>query len=216
MHSLRKFVPRLIALGIIAALLILAQFSMNILPHEPLYHFKLYDLGHRIVPDLELTFGLHAARWIWWVGSISIEVGFALAILAIALFGKGLRLGIALALIALLHSIFWHATILPVPPHIVWRFPYITGQIPKADDFWFSGHVAYATLFILFYSGKKWWIYFLGVLYIVLIAALVLSTRTHYSIDVIGSLFIAYAIYKMLTNGFLDSSLTKIEHLKIN
>lgn len=50
-----------------------------------------------------------------------------------------------------LHWLFLHATTLPPPDHIVWNFRKgaITFGKPNASDFWFSGHVANASVIAL-------------------------------------------------------------------
>ncbi len=185
-------------LMLIAIILIVAQEAMFIDRPIHLIHLNLEDLGHMLISPLDQIFSYTVASRIWWAGSILMESCFAVAILAILFWGKGMRLGIGLALIALLHGLLWHLTIMPIPSHILWKFPDPTGEIAMPEDFWFSGHVAYVTLIALVAGGCALWLRVLAWLLVVLIILLVLSTRTHYSIDVAGAIFVGYSIYKFL------------------
>ena len=189
---------RAVAIAMIAFFILLSKSFMHLSDHAPIYHLSLFDIGHKLIPPLDKVFSYETAEWIWWFGSMSMEAVFAVALLSIVFSGKGIHLGFALAIGVLLHSIFWHATILPLPNNILWQFPIPTGEIPKPDDFWFSGHVAYTVMLALAASGQKLWIRLLCWAYVLAIVLLVLSTRVHYTIDVIGSFFVAYTVYDML------------------
>jgi len=189
---------RLYSLILIAILLVVAQLAMNIDRPAHLLHLNLYDLGHQLVPPLTQLVGHKVAVWIWWLGSMLMEVCFATVILAILFSGKGMRLGVGLAVIALFHSLFWHLTVLPIPSNILWQFPVPTGEIAMPEDFWFSGHVCYVTLIALSAVNRPLWVRLLAWLFVILVIFLVLATRTHYSIDVAGAVFVAYSIYKFL------------------
>jgi membrane-associated phospholipid phosphatase len=68
-----------------------------------------------------------------------------------------------------------------------------------------SGHVGTIFLFFLFTlnnKSKKWSIYFI-VLVILEIASMILS-RGHYTIDLVGALFIAFVIWKVMDEHFKD------------
>jgi hypothetical protein len=113
--------------------------------------------------------------------------------------GRGARLALCLYFMYFLHWLFLHATTLPPPDHIVWNFRKgaITFGKPNASDFWFSGHVANASV-IAFATRESflvlrvlaWGLFVFEVL-------LVLSARTHYTIDVLGGIFVAYSIHRI-------------------
>jgi len=66
-----------------------------------------------------------------------------------------------------------------------------------------SGHIGTVFLFFLFAlkdKSKNWKIYFL-ILLIIEVASMILS-RGHYSIDLIGALFIAFAVWKITEEHF--------------
>jgi len=198
LQFLRSYQSRISVLLLIALLLLTAKYLMTLGQSLPLEHARLYDLGYHYVPPLEQLLGKQTSEWVWWFGSMSIELAFAAVILSILFKGVGLRLGLSLSVIVLLHSLFWHITILPVPVDNIWQFPFITGQIAKPDDFWFSGHVAYAFLLALSSRQQARWLQLLSWLYVLLIILLVLSTRTHYSIDIIGAFFVAYTVREVI------------------
>jgi hypothetical protein len=94
----------------------------------------LPDLGRELIPNIRTWFG-KSAPYIWWGGSMTEEIYGALLILTIILRGKALRWGLAFATVTLLHCVFWHFTIIPIPPDILWQFPLTSGQVPRPDDF---------------------------------------------------------------------------------
>lgn len=174
----------------------IALFGMHStqLPPHPM---ALPDIGHRLIPAIHHWFG-STSGYVWWLGSISEELYAVIAMLFILITGKGCRLGIAFATVAVCHALFWHFTLLPAPPDILWQFPLITGQVPMPNDFWFSGHIGSSFLLVLYSQGKKWWLRGLAFLYFIFMVWLVLATRTHYSIDIIGGMFVAYGIYTLV------------------
>ena len=179
-----------------AAFFLAAEISMNAETDVPLYHLNLDDIGHRLVPSLMSLFGEKAATWIWWLGTVSVELCVAVVVLTIAFTGRAIRLGIGLSLICFLHCLLWHITILPIPDDLVWKFPFRAGETPKPNDFWFSGHVANSTLLALYASGqKRGWVKVVSWLYVAFIVWLVLAARTHYSIDIISAFFVAVIVY---------------------
>lgn len=156
------------------------------------------DVAHLAVPPLLAILGRERAEYVFWLGTLPVEL-FFLAIALVVLFtGKGIRLGIGLYFAYFLHWLFLHATTLPPPDHMVWRFPegvFTLGR-PYPNDFWFSGHTANAVLIALATVGRRPWIQGLAWANVVFQILLVLSTRTHYTIDVLGGIFVAYSIHK--------------------
>ncbi len=122
---------------------------------------------------------------------------YAVIVVAILLTGKGIRLGFCLYAIYFLHWLFLHATTLPVPDNMVGLFPEGVFTLAKRDrpDFWFSGHVANAFVIALATSKSPRWLKVLAWVFFAFQILLVLSTRTHYTIDVLGALFVAYTVH---------------------
>lgn len=195
----KKLLPRIITVILIVIIFQLALIFMGGAMH-PVY-MQLPDIGHHFIPNIRTWFG-KAAPYVWWGGSMTEEVYGALLVVIIATTGKAMRWGIAFALVAMLHAICWHFTLLPTPPDILWKFPLETGQVPRPDDFWYSGHVGSAFLVVLYTYSKAWWVRVLAFIYLVFMVWLVLATRTHYSIDVLGGLFATYTIYSLVNRYY--------------
>ena len=159
----------------------------------------IVDVGHALVPSLRDLVGEEIAAWVWWLGTLPLEL-FFLVIAAVVLFtGKGARLALCLYAMYALHWLFLLATTLPPPDGIVWRFPdrVVTLGNPTDHDLWFSGHVANAFVIALATRGGRRWVQALAWSGVVFETLLVLSTRSHYTIDVIGGLFVGYTTHRI-------------------
>jgi len=162
------------------------------------------DLGHYLIPSLRETFGEERAEYVWWLGTLPLELFFAVIVVVILVTGKGIRLAMCLYAMYALHWLFLHATTLPPPDDIVWRFPpgvFTLGK-PYATDLWFSGHTANAFVIALATRGRAWWLRsgaWLGVAFEIV---LVLAARTHYTIDVLGGLFVGYTAHRVSLDVF--------------
>jgi hypothetical protein len=155
------------------------------------------DLGHRLVPSLREQLGERAAEYVWWLGTLPLEL-FFVAIAGIVLCtGKGVRLALCLYAMYALHWLCLLATTLPVPDDVVWRFPpgIVTLGKPFEHDLWFSGHVANAFVIALATRGRRRLLRAIAWSGVAFEIVLVLAARTHYSIDVIGGLFVAYTTH---------------------
>jgi len=142
---------------------------------------------------------LEKAQYIFWLGTLPMEIFFVVIPIVILFTGKGARLGICLCVAYFLHWLFLHFTTLPPPDDSVWRFPegvFTLGK-PYQDDFWFSGHTANAVLIALATAGGRPWIRWIAWGNVAFQILLVLSTRTHYTIDVLGGLFVAYTLHRV-------------------
>jgi hypothetical protein len=157
------------------------------------------DLGHLLVPSLLPMVGKETAQYIFWLGTLPLELFFVVIVPVVLFTGKGIRLGICLYVAYFLHWVFLHATTLPPPDDSVWQFPkgvFTLGK-PFVNDFWFSGHTANAVLIALATAGRRLWIKGLAWGNVAFEILLVLSTRTHYTIDVLGGVFVAYTIHRV-------------------
>jgi hypothetical protein len=157
------------------------------------------DLGHRLVPPLLPILGLERAQYVFWMGTLPLELFFVVIALVVLFTGKGIRLGICLYVAYFLHWLFLHATRLPPPDDMVWQFPtgvFTLGK-PYPSDFWFSGHTANAVLIALAAGGRSKWIKGLAWANVAFQILLVLSMRAHYTIDILGGIFVAYSLHKL-------------------
>jgi FAD/FMN-containing dehydrogenase len=157
------------------------------------------DLGHAVIPALLDLTDVRTAEYVWWLGTLPLEVFFVAIVVWVLVTGRGERLALCLFAMYALHWLCLHATTLPPPDRIVWHFPpgVVTLGKPFASDFWFSGHVANAFVIALATRGRRPWLRTLTWSGVVFETVLVLTTRTHYSIDVIGGLFVGYATHRL-------------------
>jgi hypothetical protein len=146
------------------------------------------DLGHALVPSLLETFGERRA-----------ELFFAVIAAVVLFTGRGFRLAVCLYAMYALHWLFLHMTTLPPPDHIVWRFPpgVFTMSKPYESDFWFSGHTANAFVIALATRGLARWVRVVAWSGLAFEILHVLAARAHYTIDVIGGLFVGYAVHRL-------------------
>lgn len=166
------------------------------------------DLGHHLVPSLRGLLGEQWAEYVWWLGTLPLEGFFAAIALAVLIAGRGFRLALCLYAMYALHWLFFHATTLPPPDDIVWRFPtgVFTFGKPFENDLWFSGHTANAFVIALAARGQRRWVQALAWAVLGFEILLVLSTRTHYTIDVLGGLFVGYTTHRISLDVFASRS----------
>jgi hypothetical protein len=189
-------------IGIVSILLVLYGLSvllgMLTLPgHQSATGLR--DMGHYYVPSLVSLVGAQPAEYVWWLGTLPLELFFVGILVVIVVKGEGARLGACLYVMYLLHWLCFHATTLPAPDEIVWKFPdgVFTFSRPTASDFWFSGHVANAFVIALAATDSRTWLKALAWSLFVFEVLLVLSARTHYTIDVVGALFVGYSVHRL-------------------
>lgn len=192
-----SFKKRLSILAIFAALYLSSNWLASITMPGYLNTTGIRDIGHYYVPSLATMLGQDRAEYLWWLGTLPLELFYIIIVLAILFTGKGVRIGFCLYTIYFLHWLFLHATTLPPPDQSVWQFPegIFTLGTPKENDFWFSGHVANSFILALATTRSKLWLKILAWSLLVFEICLVLSARTHYTIDVIGALFVAYTVH---------------------
>lgn len=187
---------------IIVALLLLtlyvASFGLSAL--EPLGYLHasgVQDLGHTLVPSLLRLIGEDRSEFVLWLGTLPLELFFVAIFFSVLLWGVGVRLAFCLYTMYLLHWLCRQLTTLVAPDEIIWNFPdwVLTFGSPGERDLWFSGHVANAFIIALATRGRDWRLQSVGWLYLVFQIWLVLATRVHYTIDVVGGLFVAYTFH---------------------
>jgi hypothetical protein len=159
----------------------------------------LRDIGHYYVPSLAVMFGEQRAEYILWLGTLPLELFFIGIALSVLLTGRGARLALCLYFMYFLHWLFLHATTLPPPDHIVWNFPkgVVTFGKPNASDFWFSGHVANAFVIALATRDCSMLVKVLAWSLFASEILLVLTARTHYTIDILGGIFVGYSVHRV-------------------
>lgn len=189
--------PRIAALAVMLVLYVLAAILGSV--SSPMYRSAsgVEDVGHLLVPSLVAMVGRRKAEYVFWLGTLPLELFFVAIVLVILVTGKGIRLGIALYVAYFLHWLFLHATVLPPPDDQVWQFPagvFTLGK-PHPRDFWFSGHTANAVLIALA-ARRPPWARALAWANVAFQSLLVLAARTHYTIDVLGGIFVAYAVHR--------------------
>jgi hypothetical protein len=86
---------------------------------------------------------------------------------------------------------------------------YAYGLVPMTQHGMFlSGHTASAAMFVLVVDREQeprlWW---LQMLWLVIEATTLLLSRGHYSIDIVGGLLLAYALWRAWHNGVLFNRL---------
>ncbi len=190
---------RLVLASLLLALYLLAVLLGSVVLPGYRNATGLRDIGHYYVPSLVELFGQHRAEYTLWLGTLPLELFFMGIALYVLVTGRGARLALCLYFLYALHWLFLHATTLPAPDHIVWNFPkgVVTFGKPNASDFWFSGHVANAFVIALATRRSPLPLRVLAWSLVAFEALLVLSARTHYTIDVLGGMFVAYSVHRV-------------------
>lgn len=183
-----------------ALLLALYVASLGTGALEPLGHphsSGIQDLGHSLMPAILPLIGEERSELLLWLGTLPLELFFVVIFFSVLLRGSGTRLAFCLYSMYLLHWICRQMTTLVPPDEIVWDFPewVRTFGNPGASDLWFSGHVANAFIIALATRGRDWWLQAITWTYLAFQVWLVLATRVHYTIDVVGGLFVAYTFH---------------------
>jgi PAP2 superfamily C-terminal len=162
------------------------------------------DLGHWLVPPLRGFLSERQAEYVWWLGTLPLEAFFAVIVAVVAFTGRGFRLALCLYAMYALHWLFLHATTLLPPDDIVWRFPegVFTFGKPFETDLWFSGHTANAFVIALATRDRPRALQALAWSVLVFETWLVLAARTHYTIDVLGGLFVGYTTHRLSLDLF--------------
>jgi hypothetical protein len=121
---------------------------------------------------------------------------FGLYLLGSALFGPTLRPGIALLLLFVFRQVSQLTCALPTPAGMIWRhpgFPSLLVTYHVANDFFFSGHTAIATLGAIEVARvAPPWLAAAAIGVAGLEAATVVALRAHYTMDVLAAVFAAF------------------------
>lgn len=162
----------------------------------------LTDLGHGWFSSFKVAHGLETARWVWWIGTAAYDAFVYGLIVAIVVFGRGLRLGVCFFVLYALHWTCWHFTVLPQTDHIVYLFPenapfFASNEGRFNMDKWFSGHTASAVIIALATGGRALWLRCLAWAFVVFQLWLATVMQTHYTIDLIGAFFVAYTVHRI-------------------
>ncbi|HIA28617.1 MAG TPA: hypothetical protein EYN79_11000, partial [Planctomycetes bacterium] len=118
--------------------------------------------------------------------SLGIDL-LALFLIVATIFGSTIRPFLALIILFMLRQICQGLSPLPAPAGMIWHdpgFPSLLVTYGVANDFFFSGHTAIATLGAIEVGrlGGRWWI--VGTLLALFEMATVIALRAHYTMDV--------------------------------
>lgn len=131
------------------------------------------------------------------VSSLGIDL-LAVFLIIRTIFGPSIRPFLGLIVLFSLRQICQGLSPLPAPDGMIWRdpgFPSLLVTYGVANDFFFSGHTAIATLGAVELArlGKRWWI--VGSILALFEVATVIVLRAHYTMDVytglVTALFVA-------------------------
>lgn len=188
---------RIVIGALLLLLYVLSYWLAGVDPPGYLHASGIRDLGHAIVPSLLPVIGENRSEFLLWAGTLPLELFFAGIFIAAVFRGVGTRLAVCLYAMYLLHWLCRLLTTLEAPDEIVRDFPdwVLTFGSPGKNDLWFSGHVANAFIIALASRGLDARISAIAWLYLAFQVWLVLATRVHYTIDIIGGLFVAYTFH---------------------
>lgn len=143
---------------------------------------KVYDIGHKFLPDLSEVQPLHI------VSDIMCLLPILLPPVGRTKFFK------YFLVIMAIRAVFILATILPKDKKCKDEITIMTFVTGHCYDKVFSGHFASVLLFSLLYNMKMDKVIMLNTFN----AFLILSTRRHYTVDILVSLFVTLFVYQNL------------------
>ena len=195
---------------LLAAALGLWFFTQSLLGSRP----PVQTIGDQIHT---LTAGPHAflesrpslVNGILIVSSLGIDL-IGIGLLGWGLFGKSARPLAGVMVLFALRQIAQATTALPAPPGMLWRdpgFPSLLVTYSVGNDFFFSGHTAFAVFGALEFSrlGKRALTLSGGALALCEITV-VLVLRNHYTMDVITGAVMAFAVWMTLNRWWPKGS----------
>jgi len=156
--------------------------------------------------NLYLNQHLSAANGLLIVSSGIIDL-IGIFLLSLWVFCGELRPFLALVIVLGLRQVMQACVALPAPPDAIWHypgFPSILVTYGVANDYFFSGHTAIATLgAVELARGGKRWLTVAAVGIVLFEAATVLVLRAHYTMDVftglVTGLYAAYLAERIAT-----------------
>ena len=129
---------------------------------------------------------------------------FGLFLLGSALFGPSLRPDIGLLILFVFRQLSQLTCALPTPPGMIWRhpgFPSLLVTYSVANDFFFSGHTAIATLGAIEVAKvDPLGLSIAAAIVALLEAATVLVLRAHYTMDVLAAVVAAFCAAALATS----------------
>jgi membrane-associated phospholipid phosphatase len=139
----------------------------------PLHHYLFQHAG--------------AANALLIISSAFIDL-FGIFLLARSIFGPTIRPFLSLLILFALRQVCQGLCALPPPEEMIWRdpgFPSLLVTYGVANDLFFSGHTAIAVVgAIELASLKRRWLAVVGIAVALFEAAVVLTLRAHYTMDV--------------------------------
>ncbi len=150
------------------------------------------------------------------VSSLGIDL-IGVGLLGWGLFGKSARPLAGVMILFALRQLAQATTALPAPPGMLWRdpgFPSLLVTYSVGNDFFFSGHTAFAVFGALEFSrlGKRI-LTVIGAMVALCEMAVVLVMRNHYTMDVITGAVMAFAVWMALNRWWPRGSGERFTHL---
>jgi hypothetical protein len=143
------------------------------------------------------------------VSSLGIDL-IGIGLLGWGLFGKSARPLAGVMILFALRQLAQATTALPAPPGMLWRdpgFPSLLVTYSVGNDFFFSGHTAFAVFGALEFSrlGKRV-LTITGAIVALCEIAVVLVMRNHYTMDVFTGAVMAFAVWMSLNRRWPKTS----------
>jgi hypothetical protein len=170
---------------------ILAYFEMEI----PMQHHKVYDVGHNLVKCSTLPDWFFRGSFATTINSLLLCGSITYALMDVYMMGEITTLLTHLIVLFGLRFVVGSCTRLPLPYDFV---PHTSDIPPKGCNFFFlfSAHTATITSVGLHVTGKHgavWWWLFVPIL--VFQSIRLLSTRGHYTADILLALVLSIFLY---------------------
>lgn len=194
---------------ILAAALGLWFLTQSLLGSRPPVH-SIVDQIHTLttIPHALLESRPQLTNTILIVSSLGIDL-IGIGLLGWGLFGRSARPLAGVMILFALRQLAQATTALPAPPGMLWRdpgFPSLLVTYSVGNDFFFSGHTAFAVFGALEFSrwGKRALTVVLGLVALCEISV-VLVLRNHYTMDVITGAAMAFAVWMSLNRWWPSS-----------
>ncbi len=195
----RRFLRRLL---VGAAALAIWYWTQSLLGVRPLPSNGISDALHHWTAPLNAYFNgnVFAANALLSVSSGLIDA-LGLLLLGRWLFGSSVRPFLGLLILMALRQAMQAVCALPSPPNMIWHnpgFPSLLVTYNVANDYFFSGHTAIATLGATELARFGWrWLTFGAVGLVLFEVAAVLVLRVHYTMDVFTGIIAALWVARL-------------------